>query len=389
LQPYKNFKKMKNQSYLLVLLLALISTWGFGQTEGLATVKEDFKPAVTNQPGKEYPQVNSEGRVRARIKAPEAKNVQLDIGGVKYDLVKDENGVWTGESAPQDEGFHYYQLNIDGASVPDPGSRYYYGAVRWGSGVDVPARDQDFYALKNVPHGHVHQILFPSESTNTSRRAYVYTPPGYDTDPSKKYPVLYLQHGFGENETSWPNQGHANLIMDNLIAQGKTKPFIIVMTYGMTNDIEFGKLNEFDITPFQTVLIDELIPYVDMHFRTLANRDNRAMAGLSMGGMETRIITLANPDVFSYVGLFSGGSISPDDLKEHPDFKKNVKLLFVSYGSKELENPGRGPWGDPRKNTEAVKKAGMNTRFYVSPGTAHEFQSWRRSLYQFAPLLFR
>ena len=380
---------MKNQSYLLVLLLALISTWGFGQTEGLATVKEDFKPAVTNQPGKEYPQVNSEGRVRARIKAPEAKNVQLDIGGVKYDLVKDENGVWTGESAPQDEGFHYYQLNIDGASVPDPGSRYYYGAVRWGSGVDVPARDQDFYALKNVPHGHVHQILFPSESTNTSRRAYVYTPPGYDTDPSKKYPVLYLQHGFGENETSWPNQGHANLIMDNLIAQGKTKPFIIVMTYGMTNDIEFGKLNEFDITPFQTVLIDELIPYVDMHFRTLANRDNRAMAGLSMGGMETRIITLANPDVFSYVGLFSGGSISPDDLKEHPDFKKNVKLLFVSYGSKELENPGRGPWGDPRKNTEAVKKAGMNTRFYVSPGTAHEFQSWRRSLYQFAPLLFR
>src|SRR5690606_23520771 len=213
-------------------------------------------------------------------------NVQLDIGGVKYDLVKDENGVWTGESAPQDEGFHYYQLNIDGASVPDPGSRYYYGAVRWGSGVDVPARDQDFYALKNVPHGHVHQILFPSESTNTSRRAYVYTPPGYDTDPSKKYPVLYLQHGFGENETSWPNQGHANLIMDNLIAQGKTKPFIIVMTYGMTNDIEFGKLNEFDITPFQTVLIDELIPYVDMHFRTLANRDNRAMAGLSMGGME-------------------------------------------------------------------------------------------------------
>src|SRR5690606_10596442 len=251
---------MKNQSYLLVLLLALISTWGFGQTEGHATVKEDFKPAVTNQPGKEYPQVNSEGRVRARIKAPEAKNVQLDIGGVKYDLVKDENGVWTGESAPQDEGFHYYQLNIDGASVPDPGSRYYYGAVRWGSGVDVPARDQDFYALKNVPHGHVHQILFPSESTNTSRRAYVYTPPGYDTDPSKKYPVLYLQHGFGENETSWPNQGHANLIMDNLIAQGKTKPFIIVMTYGMTNDIEFGKLNEFDITPFQTVLIDELIP---------------------------------------------------------------------------------------------------------------------------------
>lgn len=381
-------KNMKFYTVILALLWTVQGSLLFAQ-DSQNPVKDDFMPSVVNQPGKKFPQVNSEGRVRARIEAPGANKVQLDIGGVKYDMVKDENGVWTGESAPQDEGFHYYQLNIDGASVPDPGTQFFYGALRWGSGIEVPARDQEFYALKNVPHGHVQQILFPSKSTNTSRRAFVYTPPGYETNLSEKYPVLYLQHGFGENETAWPNQGHANLIMDNLLAEGKSKPFIIVMTYGMTNDIEFGKLNEFDITPFQTVLLDELIPYVDTHFRTLANRDNRAMAGLSMGGMETRTITLANPGVFSYVALFSGGSISLDDIKKHPDFKENVKLLFVSYGSRELDNPGRGAWGDPVENTEAVKKAGMNTHFYVSPKTAHEFQTWRRSLYQLAPLLFQ
>jgi enterochelin esterase-like enzyme len=260
--------------------------------------------------------------------------------------------------------------------------------VRWESGIEIPAHDQDFYALKNVPHGKVQQILFPSESTNTSRRAFVYTPPGYEKDQSKRYPVLYLQHGWGEDETAWSNQGHANLIMDNLIAERKTKPFIIVMTYGMTNEIKFGGLRNFDIKPFQTVLLDELIPYVDEHFRTLSNQSNRAMAGLSMGGMETRTITLANPDVFSHVALLSGGSISMDDLEKNPDFKEKVKLVFVSYGSRELENPRRGPWGDPKENTEAIKEAGMNTHFYVSPNTAHEFQSWRRSLYQLAPRLF-
>jgi enterochelin esterase-like enzyme len=174
-----------------------------------------------------------------------------------------------------------------------------------------------------------------------------------------------------------------------MIAAGKTKPFIIVMTYGMTNEIKFGGIRDFKIEPFQTVLVDELIPYVDANFRTIANQENRAMAGLSMGGMETRMITLANPQVFSHVALFSGGSISLEDIEKNPEFKKKVKLLFVSYGSRELENPRRGPWGDPKANTEAVKNAGMNTHFYVSPQTAHEFQTWRRSLYELAPLLFK
>jgi enterochelin esterase-like enzyme len=361
------------------------------QVDSLAV--EDFKPASTNQPGKEYPQVNSEGRVRASISAPEAKRVQLDISAVKYDLKKDENGIWIGDSKPQDEGFHYYQLWIDGAAVPDPSSLYFYGAMRWGSGIEIPAHDQDFYSLKDVPHGGVQQILFPSKSTDTSRRAFVYTPPDYSKDQTKRYPVLYLQHGWGEDETGWPNQGKTNLIMDNLIAEGKITPFIIVMSYGMTNEIKFGGLRNFDIKPFQTVLVDELISYIDASFRTLSDQPHRAMAGLSMGGMETKMITLANLDKFAYIGLFSGGSISMDDVNNTPGFREKVKLVFVSFGSRELENRragGRGPFGgDPKANAEALKQASINSVFYISPNTAHEWQSWRRSLREFAPLLFK
>jgi len=347
-------------------------------SQSFAQVVEDFKPSSVNQPGSEFPQVNSEGRVRTQILAPDANYVQLDIGGVKYDLTKDENGLWTGESAPQDPGFHYYQLNIDGASVPDPGSMFFYGACRYGSGVEVPAHDQNIFALKAVSHGQVHEILFPSESTNSQRRAFVYTPPGYDQESPEQYPVLYLQHGYCENETSWPRQGRANLIMDNLIAEGKAKPFIIVMTYGMTNDIEFGGLRNFDIKPFETVLTDELIPFVDANFRTLANQENRAMAGLSMGGMETKMITLNRPDVFSYYGLFSGGVYKPEEIEDH----KNLKLVFISCGSKE--HP------DGVKNAVTnLQQAGFNAESYISEGTAHEFHTWRRSLHQLAQLLFK
>ncbi|MCF7668971.1 MAG: esterase [Verrucomicrobia bacterium] len=379
---------MKHCIHIFAVLLFVISgSLCLAQTEQ-SNAKEDFKPAATNQPGKEFPKVNSEGRVRARISAPGAKRVQLDIGAVKYDLTKDENGVWTGDLNPQDEGFHYYQLWIDGAAVPDPNSLYFYGAMRRGSGIEIPAHDQEFYALKNVPHGQIRKILFYSESTDTVRRAFVYTPPGYDQDMTNRYPVLYLQHGWGENETSWPKQGKVNLIMDNLIAEDIANPFIIVMAYGMTNEGGMGGLRNFDIQPFQTVLIDELIPYIDTHFRTLTDQPHRAMAGLSMGGFETRLITLKNLDIFSHIGLFSGGSITPDDVENTPGFKEKVKLVFVSYGSRELDR-GRGWGGDPRENTKALKEAGINAHFYVSPNTAHEWQSWRRSLYELAPLLFQ
>jgi enterochelin esterase-like enzyme len=379
---------MKQTILYALLLFGLSIGFCFAQS----AVVENFKPSVTNQPGKEFPQVNSEGRVRASISAPEAHKVQLDISAVKYDLKKDENGVWTGESTPQDEGFHYYQLWIDGAAVPDPGSLYYFGAMRWGSGIEIPAYDQDIYELKNVPHGQLREILFSSKSTNTSRRAFVYTPPGYEKDLNKRYPVLYLQHGYGENEYGWPNQGKANLILDNLLAEGKAKPFIIVMTYGMTNDVKMGGLRDFDIKPFQTVLVDELIPYIDSNFRTLTDQPNRAMAGLSMGGFETKLITLKKLDVFSHIGLFSGGSISLDDINNTSGFKENVKLVFVSYGGHEIENMKKGGFrfgGDPKENTDAIAKEGINAHFYVSPNTAHEWQSWRRSLHEFAKLVFQ
>ncbi|WP_319481925.1 alpha/beta hydrolase-fold protein [uncultured Draconibacterium sp.] len=386
---------MKRYSFILTVLLAFSALFAIAQTAA-----EDFKPSSTNQEGKEYPMVNSEGRVRAQLSAPEAEKVQLDIGGVKYDLVKDENGVWTGESAPQDEGFHYYQLWVDGAAVPDPNSLYFYGASRWGSGIEIPAQDQEFYALKNVPHGEVRELQYFSESNKTMRRCFVYTPPGYDENPEKRYPVLYLQHGGGENETGWSSQGHAGLIMDNLIADGKSVPFIIVMDNGTWAMPRPPRNREAGERPaqwppqgwadgFMNTLLKDIIPMIDSKYRTLADSGNRAMAGLSMGGMQTRVITLANPDVFSNVGMFSGGSITMEDIEQHPDFKEKVKLLFISYGSREIENPRSGPMGGPKENTEALKKAGMNTHFYVSPETAHEWQSWRRSLYQFAPLLFK
>ncbi|MBN1509528.1 MAG: hypothetical protein JW955_21955 [Sedimentisphaerales bacterium] len=362
----------------------------------------DWKPSTLNQPGKQYPQVTSDGRVRTSISAPQAQSVLLDIGAVKYPLTKGENGIWTGgESRPQDEGFHYYQIWIDGAAVPDPGSLYFYGAGRWGSGVECPGKDQDFYALKDVPHGQVRQVLYYSKSTNATRRCFVYTPPDYDKDTTRRYPVLYLQHGGGEDETSWPNQGKTHLIMDNLIAEGKARPFIIVMDNGTWSmpgrdrPPRRGEGGQRGAWPpagwadgFQKTLLEDIIPMIDANFRTLADQPHRAMAGLSMGGMQTRLITLKNLDKFSYIGLFSGGSISPEDVNNAPGFKDKVKLVFVSYGSRELENPRRGFGGDPKANAEALKQAGINCVFYVSPNTAHEWQSWRRSLHEFAARLF-
>lgn len=343
--------------------------------------KEDFKPSELNQPGQEYPQVNSEGYARFRIVAPDAKSVIVSLGfGGRGGTVlrKGKDGVWMGTTdGPMDEGFHYYHLTIDGATVNDPGAKNYYGSVRWESGIEIPAKDRDFYALKNVPHGNVQQILFNSPSTGEQKRAFVYTPAEYSKNAKKNYPVLYLQHGWGEDETAWSNQGCAHLIMDNLIAEGKCKPFIIVMTYGMTNGARYGTIGSFSPKDFETVLVDELIPYVDSHFRTLANKQNRAMAGLSMGGMETKSITLARPDTFDYWGLFSGGTYAPSDLKN-----VKPKLIFTSCGSKE--NPD-----GVRKSVDDLKAAGFNAVSYVSEGTAHEFLTWRRSLKEMAPLLFK
>ena len=409
---------------ITVLFSAAILAAGFCAAQD-TEIKEDFVPSSMNQPGQQYPMVNSQGYARFRINAPQAQSVSvgLGLGGTRggTDLVKGEDGYWMGTtSAPLVEGFHYYHLTIDGGTFNDPGTNNYYGSTRWESGIEIPTNDdKDIYAERNIPHGFVQQILVWSESRNELARAFVYTPPTYHADKADvKYPVLYLQHGWGEDETAWMTQGHANLILDNLIADGKIKPVIVVCTYGMTNGGfgpgmgGFGGARPQGPRPaagqgapaarpqapagapagapaarpqrpaggfggfgsnegFQTFLCDELVPYVDAHFRTLANKDNRGMAGLSMGGMETHSITLARPEMFGYYALLSGGQYNPSEIQD----KNQVKKIFMSCGEKESPDA-------IMKAADAMKEAGYDVMGYVSPNTAHEFLTWRRSLYQ-------
>ena len=393
---------------------------------------EDFKPAASNQDNKQFPAINSKRQVRAQISAPQAKFVGLDIAGKIYEMTKDENGLWTGTSEPQDEGFHYYQLNIDGASVPDPNSLYYYGASRWGSGIEVPSADQDFWQVKNVPQGSVSEVFYWSTYTEKMRRCHVYLPHEYFTNPTKKFPVLYLQHGMGENEYGWAEQGHTAQILDNLIAEGKAVPCIIVMDNGLNTQRPgeaggfggfggprpqgaagaapqgprpqgapaqggqrpqgapgqggqrrggFGGFGGFS-EGFKNVLFNDIIPMVEKNYRVIADPQHRAYAGLSMGGMQAREITLANPDKFAYVGSFSSGAWNVDQVKNSEGFAKNVKLLFMSGGGKE--NMG---CVEAAKNIK--EQLGMNAVGYESPGTAHEWHTWRRSLFEFAQLIFK
>ncbi len=408
---------------------------------------EDFKPCTSNQAGKQFPQVNSERRVRFRIVSPQAQSITVGLGG-RTVLSKDDTGAWVGVSRPLDEGFHYYTITIDGAEVPDPNSMFFYGSSRMGSGIEIPAKDQDFYALKNVLHGALREVLYFAKTTNAVRHIFVYTPPGYDKDPAKRYPVLYLQHGMGEDETGWGNQGRAGLIMDNLIDADKTQPFLIVMENGLNaggggrGGAPGGRggagrggapgaapgggamgpaLNEDQLffagapagpggapgaggraggmggrgagggrgggfggsNGFEQVLINDLIPFIDSNFRTQADQAHRALAGLSMGGMQTRTITMAHPDTFAYVGIFSGGTISAADVAENAAFKQKVKLVFMSYGGRENGSAGT------KAAADSLNEAGIKGVAYTSPETAHEWQSWRRSLHEFAPLLFK
>ena len=364
----------------VILFAALFMSAGLAFAQN-AEIKEDFVPSELNQPGQQYPMVNSQGYARFRIEAPEATSVRVSLGlggSGGTVLAKGEDGAWWGTTAgPMDEGFHYYHIFIDGGTFNDPGTENFYGSTRQESGIEIPAHDRAFYEERNIPHGNVQQVLFWSKSTDKLKKAFVYTPPTYGTD-GKRYPVLYLQHGWGENEYAWWNQGHANLIMDNLIAEGKIQPFMVVMTYGMTNDVRPGGagLRGFNYKDFETVLCDELVPFVDANFRTIAKKESRAMAGLSMGGMETHSITLARPEMFGWYGLLSGGTYNPDEVQG-----TGVKGIFIGCGSKE------GP-DQIRNAAKKLQEAGYNAKGYVSEGTAHEFLTWRRCLLEMAPMLF-
>jgi enterochelin esterase family protein len=375
----------------LASLILVAANWvALAQTNQPA---DDWKPAPSNMPGQQYPQVNSEGRVRARLRAPQAQTVQLNISGGKFPMTKDTNGFWLGDSTVQDQGNHYYGLVVDGADVPDPNGSFIFGSGAWRTAVEIPAPDQDFYALRNVAHGQVREVFYLGKTSDTHRRCFVYTPPDYDKDLNQRFPVLYLQHGYNENETGWTHQGCAGWIMDNLIAEGKATPFIIVMENGGIGSSRLGSAPRgapprgngrgmFDFSAFERALIEDVIPFIDANFRTIADQPHRAMAGLSMGGMQTRVITLAHLDTFSHIGMFSGGSIALDDITDKAAFKQKVKLVFVSYGSREKGAAGK-------TNVAALKEAGVTSVYYESPNTAHEWQTWRRSLHEFAPLLFK
>lgn len=386
-------KKIIILSVMMLAALAASAQQRNNVVPSFAGAVEDFQPSLVNQRGHQYPMVNSQGAMRCQLRAPQANSVQIDIGGRRYEMTKDENGVWTGTTEPQDVGFHYYQLNVDGASVPDPGTIYFFGAGRWGSGIEIPSADMDFWQVKNVPQGALEEKFYWSKATESMRHCFVYLPAEYQKNPNKKYPVLYLQHGNAEDENGWGSQGHTGQILDNLIAEGKAVPFIVVIDYGQAQNIHLvGQYalppaqpnqdrNAITVDAFQVVLLTDIIPMVEKEYRVIADAQHRAMAGLSMGGGQTRRITLGNPTTFAYVGQFSGGTISVEDVQNAPGFKETNKLVFMSSGSKE----------NPRvmEAAEALKGIGMNAVGYISDGTAHEWHTWRRSLYQFAQLLFK
>jgi enterochelin esterase-like enzyme len=374
----------------------------------------DFIPSSTNVWGAGYPRVDSTGRVQIRVKAPDAVKVRLNFwSGPKLEMDKQPDGFWTVTTPPLVPGFHYYTLNIDGAEVADPNSHGFFGGGKDASGVEVPEPGATYYSIQDVPHGQVREVWYNSKVTGTWRHALVYLPPDYDTQTKSRYPVLYLQHGGGEDETGWVRQGRANFILDNLIAAKTCKPMIIVMAYGYARragqappDLtgkpfgspEMLKATQDVAAAFEDDVTQALIPYIDATFRTLADRDHRAMAGLSMGGMQTFQITLNHLDVFSYIGGFSGasgallGNRSFDPKTDYHGvfadpaaFAKKVHVLWLGVGTQEPERMRSGLL----KLHASLQDANIPHIFYESPGTDHEWQTWRRDLRDFAPRLFQ
>ena len=377
-------------------------------------VSSDFHPAETNVWGAEYPRVDGTGKVQLRVKAPDAAKVRVNFwSGPKLDMEKQTDGFWTITTAPLVPGLHYYMFIIDGAEVSDTNSRAFFGGGKYASMVEVPEPGSTYYAIQDVPHGEVREVWYKSKVTGNWRHALVYLPPNYDTQTKVRYPVLYLQHGAGEDETGWIRQGCANFILDNLIAAGKCKPMIIVMAYGYARragqappDLtgnpfgspEMMKAMQDMAAAFEEDVTQVLIPYIDATFRTLSDRDHRAMAGLSMGGMQTFKITLNHLDLFSYIGGFSGagGMLTQGDRKlnvkndyngvfaDPAAFKKKVHLLWLGVGTQE---PERMRAGILRLHT-SLQEMKIQHVFYESLGTDHEWQTWRRDLNDFAPRLF-
>lgn len=393
---------------LITSLVILTQPWCLAQNQPPAGTDDDSKPATTNILGQPFPRVSKNLRATVRIKAPEAAKVELDLMK-KYPMTKDAEGVWSATTEPLVPGFHYYSIFIDGVAVCDPASETFYGMGRMASGIEIPTAGEDFYQPKDVPQGEVRERWYHSKTIDGWRRIFVYTPPGYDQETQARYPVLYLQHGGGEDERGWPNQGHMCHIMDNLIAEMKAVPMIVVMEKGYARkpgEPELGMRPPGGGPPpdlrkmfgaLEEVFIKDLIPMIDRTYRTKADREHRAMAGLSMGGMQTFIIGLGNLDQFAWLGGFSGagggfGGTPFDPKTAHGGvmadakaFNEKVRLLFLSIGTAE----GERFYQSVKGYRDALEGAGIKTSYYESPGTAHEWHTWRRSLREFAPLLFK
>ena len=395
------------------ILVFLLSGFCWAQASRcLAQESADFQPATTNVWGAEYPRVDNTGRVQLRVKAPDATKVRVNFwSGPKVEMTKQADGFWTITTPPLVPGLHYYNFVVDGAEVSDTGSQSFFGGSKYASAVEVPETGSTYYSIQDVPHGQVREVWYNSKVTGTWRHALVYLPPGYETQTKQRFPVLYLQHGGGEDETGWIRQGRANFILDNLLAEGKCKPMIIVMAYGYarragrTTPVLTGppagspermKAMQEMMSAFEADVTEALIPFVDRTYRTIADRDHRAMAGLSMGGMQTFQITLNHLDLFSYIGGFSGAGGMLGDRKMDPKtdyngafaeptaFARKVHLLWLGVGTLE---PERMRAGLQRLHT-SLSEAKIQHVFYESPGTDHEWQTWRRDLKDFAPRLF-
>ncbi|XHR97137.1 alpha/beta hydrolase-fold protein [Mucilaginibacter sp. UC70_90] len=345
-------------------------------------------PATTNIRGSKYPFIQPDHRVLFRVKAPDAQKVQVDLGK-KYDMVKDTAGYWTATTDSIGEGFHYYSLIIDGVATTDPSSQTFYGMGRMASGIEIPFDGGDYYALKNVPHGDIRIKTYFSTVTKSWRRLFIYTPPGYDAS-QVKYPALYILHGGGEDETGWATQGKTDMIMDNLIAAGQAKPMLVVMP-----DANFGGgFGEAGLKTFANEIKQCIIPFIEKNYRVNRTAQGRALAGLSMGGLNTLYTGIYNTDTFSYLGVFSSGWILPaqnsiadtqyDFMKKNASkINSNLKAFWIAMGGKE---------DIAYKNCQVMlgklDEMKIKHTYYEYPG-GHTWPVWRNDLYKFAPILFK
>lgn len=392
-------KKLFKQILIGSAILFIFSHFAAGQKD------YGFKPAASNLQGADFPKISLDNSVYVRLRAPEAMKVQVQGGDglcpKPLDLVKDTAGNWNAIIPSAGPGFHYYWFIVDGVRVNDPGSDTYHGYSRPTGGIEIPTPDEDFFKPKNVPHGEVREHWYFSDITGKWRCAFVYTPPEYDKYPKKRYPVLYLLHGAGENERGWSKQGHMSFILDNLIAEKKAVPMIVVMDNGYatakdapsqpatTSGRNMSRMAE----TLEQVYVKEIIPNIDLSYRTIPKKESRAMAGLSMGGMQTMLIGMNHLELFSYYGFFSGaimGGIMDDPktafngaFADAESFNKKVKLMWFGAGSGETQFVKM--LDDSRKKLEVQ---GIKSISYISQGTFHEWHTWRRDLNEFAPLLF-